>query len=155
MHSYVAKACSNEDCTDTNQRIRYGSKTLDLQVRPETFRHEIYTSDGDSTARIEFAALVSHEAHIKTAESKSEGDKTGEDAALATLKQSLAFMAKEKEARKYVEAIIRRPIRPVLLLSQIHNHPIFQLSPHPTIPFDAIATTHCTSQLASLFLAFS
>lgn len=85
------------------QRIRYGSKTLDLNVRPETFRHEIYSASKEgSSGDGAFTALVSHEAHVKAAEKKTEADSAGADAALATLKQSLASMAKDKEARKYV-----------------------------------------------------
>lgn len=82
------------------QRIRYGSKTLDLNVKPETFRHEIYSTNKDSDNQGAFAALVSHEAHVKTVEQKDTKDAAGADAALAALKQSLASMAKEKEARK-------------------------------------------------------
>ena len=73
---------------------------LDLNVRPETFRHEIYSANKESAGNVDFAALVSHQAHIKTAEDKSGNDNADADAALATLKQSLASMAKEKEARK-------------------------------------------------------
>ncbi|KAF1353793.1 hypothetical protein BDV97DRAFT_124000 [Delphinella strobiligena] len=82
-------------------RIRYGSKTLDLNVRPETFRHEIYSAGKEgSSGHGAFTALVSHEAQVKAADKKTEADCAGADAALATLKQSLASMAKDKEARK-------------------------------------------------------
>ena len=75
---------------------------LDLNVRPETFRYEIYSAGKESGDRVAFEALVSHEARVKTAEVKGENETAGADAALAALKQSLASMAKEKEARKYV-----------------------------------------------------
>lgn len=84
------------------QRIRYGSKTLDLSVRPETFRHEIYSADKSSAADLAFTALVSHQAEVKSPDKKVEDDTAGPDAALAMLKQSLASAAQEKEARKYV-----------------------------------------------------
>lgn len=87
------------------QRIRYGTKMLDLHVRPETFRHEIYsTGTKDSASDLGFSALVSHEAHVKTADTKAK-DHTM-DADVAALKESLASMAKEKEARKYVDTAL-------------------------------------------------
>jgi len=78
---------------------------LDLNVRPDTFRREIYSANQKSSGNVAFAALVSHQAHIKTTEHK---DNASNDAALATLKQSLASMAKEKEARRWVMTKRRR-----------------------------------------------
>lgn len=82
---------------------------LDLNVRPDTFRHEIYSANQKSSGNVAFAALVSHQAHIKTTEHKEQQkDNASNDAALATLKQSLASMAKEKEARRWVTTKRRR-----------------------------------------------
>lgn len=71
-------------------------------MRPETFRHEIYSAASDSPGQLDFTALVAHDAHVKTSDHKQAQEASGEDTALAALKQSLASMAKEKEARKYV-----------------------------------------------------
>lgn len=81
---------------------------LDLNVRPDTFRREIYSANQKSSGNVAFAALVSHQAHIKTTEHKEHKDNASNDAALATLKQSLASMAKEKEARRWVTTKRRR-----------------------------------------------
>lgn len=82
------------------QKIRYGAKLLELNVRPETFRHEIYSTDG-SKDQLGFAAFVSHHAELKMpAEKKAQEDGLGAEAALEALKHSLASMAKEKEERK-------------------------------------------------------
>lgn len=75
---------------------------MDLNVRPETFRHEIYSADQSSATDLSFAALVSHQAEVRPEDKKVESDTAGSDAALAMLKQSLASAAQEKEARKYV-----------------------------------------------------
>lgn len=81
-------------------KIRYGAKLLELNVRPETFRHEIYSTDG-SKDQLGFAAFVSHHAELKMpAEKKAQEDGLGAEAALEALKHSLASMAKEKEERK-------------------------------------------------------
>ncbi|KAL1296582.1 hypothetical protein AAFC00_000079 [Neodothiora populina] len=81
-------------------KLRYGSKTLNLNVRPETFRHEIYEANKARTGSLDFSTLVSYEAHVKPTEQKSESSAAGADAALAALKESLASMAQQKEARK-------------------------------------------------------
>jgi len=73
---------------------------LELNVRPETFRHEIYSTD-DSSNQLDFAAFVSHHAELRVpVEKKAQEDSAGAEAALETLKQSLASMAKQKEERK-------------------------------------------------------
>jgi RNA polymerase II elongation factor ELL len=82
------------------QKIRYGAKLLELNVRPETFRHEIY-STGDSSHQLAFTTFVSHHAELKVpVEKKAPEDNAGAEAALEALKQSLASMAKQKEERK-------------------------------------------------------
>ncbi|GAB7354014.1 hypothetical protein MBLNU459_g4604t1 [Dothideomycetes sp. NU459] len=81
-------------------RIRYGSKLLDLNATPETFRHEIYSADAASAADLTFTGLVSYKAEIRAADKKADDAAAGSDAALAMLKQSLASAAQEKEARK-------------------------------------------------------
>jgi RNA polymerase II elongation factor ELL len=81
------------------QKIRYGAKLLELNVRPETFRHEIY-STGDSH-QLAFTTFVSHHAELRApVEKKAPEDNAGAEAALEALKQSLASMAKQKEERK-------------------------------------------------------
>ncbi|KAG9558768.1 hypothetical protein KCU71_g7138, partial [Aureobasidium melanogenum] len=81
-------------------KIRYGAKLLELNVRPETFRHEIYSTD-DNSNQLDFAAFVSHHAELRVpVEKKAQEDSAGAEAALETLKQSLASMAKQKEERK-------------------------------------------------------
>ncbi|KAH0306171.1 hypothetical protein KCU71_g9602, partial [Aureobasidium melanogenum] len=81
-------------------KIRYGAKLLELNVRPETFRHEIYSTD-DNSNHLDFAAFVSHHAELRVPmEKKVQEDSAGAEAALETLKQSLASMAKQKEERK-------------------------------------------------------
>jgi RNA polymerase II elongation factor ELL len=73
---------------------------LELNVRPETFRHEIY-STGDSSHQLAFTTFVSHHAELKVpVEKKAPEDNAGAEAALEALKQSLASMAKQKEERK-------------------------------------------------------
>lgn len=82
------------------QKIRCGPKLLDLNVKPETFRHEIYSAD-DSTDALGFTAFVSHHAELRLpVEKKPQENCAGADAALEALKQSLASMAKQKEERK-------------------------------------------------------
>lgn len=82
------------------QKIRYGAKLLELNVRPETFRHEIYSAD-DNSNDLDFAAFVSHHAELRVpVEKKVQEDSAGAEAALEALKQSLASMAKQKEERK-------------------------------------------------------
>jgi RNA polymerase II elongation factor ELL len=82
------------------QKIRYGAKLLELNVRPETFRLEIYSTD-DSSDQLGFTTFVSHNAELRVpAERKTQQDNAGAEAALEALKQSLASMAKQKEDRK-------------------------------------------------------
>lgn len=69
---------------------------LELNVKPETFRHEIYSADG-SNGQLGFAAFVSHNAELRLPTEKRHQE---DDAALEALKQSLASMAKQKEERK-------------------------------------------------------
>jgi len=81
-------------------KIRYGAKLLELNVRPETFRLEIY-STGDSSDQLGFTTFVSHHAELRVpVEKKAQQDSAGAEAALEALKQSLASMAKQKEDRK-------------------------------------------------------
>ncbi|KAI5246978.1 hypothetical protein E4T43_02436 [Aureobasidium subglaciale] len=81
-------------------KIRYGAKLLDLNVRPETFRREIYSTD-DSADRLGFSAFVSHHAEPRIlVEKKVQEDGGVADAAVENLRQSLASMAKQKEERK-------------------------------------------------------
>ncbi|KEQ67244.1 uncharacterized protein M437DRAFT_35922 [Aureobasidium melanogenum CBS 110374] len=81
-------------------KIRYGAKLLELNVRPETFRHEIYSTN-DNNNHLDFTAFVSHHAELRVpVEKKAQEDSAGAEAALETLKQSLASMAKQKEERK-------------------------------------------------------
>jgi RNA polymerase II elongation factor ELL len=83
------------------QKIRYGAKLLELNVKPETFRHEIYSATDDSSNNLGFTAFVSHNAELRLpVEKKTQADTADADAALATLKQSLASMAKQKEERE-------------------------------------------------------
>lgn len=82
------------------QKIRYGAKLLELNVRPETFRHEIYSTD-DGSDQLGFTAFVSHHAELRApVEKRTQEDSAGAEAALEALKQSLASMAKQKEERK-------------------------------------------------------
>lgn len=73
---------------------------MELNVRPETFRHEIYSAN-NSEDKLDFTAFVSHNAELRIpVEKRAEEDNAGADAALEALKQSLASMAKQKEERK-------------------------------------------------------
>ncbi|KAI5209426.1 hypothetical protein E4T39_00870 [Aureobasidium subglaciale] len=81
-------------------KIRYGAKLLELNVRPETFRREIYSAE-DSTEQLGFSAFVSHHAELRLpVEKKVQEDGVVADAAVENLRQSLASMAKQKEERK-------------------------------------------------------
>ena len=73
---------------------------MELNVRPETFRHEIYSANNPED-KLDFTAFVSHNAELRIpVEKRAEEDNAGADAALEALKQSLASMAKQKEERK-------------------------------------------------------
>jgi len=80
------------------QKLKYGTKTVQLAVSPETVQHEIYQSSG-SSPDLTFKGAVTQIATLKASEPSSD-DAAGTDAALANLRQSLASFAQEKEAKK-------------------------------------------------------
>ncbi|GAB7341963.1 hypothetical protein MBLNU457_g0263t1 [Dothideomycetes sp. NU457] len=84
--------------TGKTLKLKYGTKTVQLAVSPETFQHEIYQSSG-SSSDLTFKGAVTQIATLKASEPSSD-DAAGTDAALANLKQSLASFAQEKEAKK-------------------------------------------------------
>ncbi|PSK51794.1 RNA polymerase II elongation factor ell1 [Elsinoe australis] len=79
-------------------RIQYGQKSIDLQVEPEKFTHELYTP-ATSEDSLEYTASVTQRASLARY-STAVQDTAGADAALANLKQSLASFAHNKEANQ-------------------------------------------------------
>ena len=65
---------------------------------PETFHHELYSSD-TSSLDLYLSAVIAQQASIKP-EAEVKGSVAGADSALANLKSSLASYAQEKEANK-------------------------------------------------------
>ncbi|GAB7366473.1 hypothetical protein MBLNU230_g8267t1 [Neophaeotheca triangularis] len=76
-------------------KLRLGTKTIDLDLSPDAFRHELYTAS--SLTDFAFDALITHRARVKSAEKEDKGT-AGADAALASLKNNLASFAQEKQA---------------------------------------------------------
>lgn len=85
------------------QRIRFGSRSIDLTIAPDSFRHELYTSSSNSPPTdLTYTSLISHQAEVKSEQQKVENSTTGADAALEALQSSLASIAQEKQAKQYV-----------------------------------------------------
>jgi len=80
------------------QKLKYGTKTVQLAVSQEAFQHEIYQSSA-SSPDLNFKGAVTQIATLKASETATD-DAAGTDAALANLKQSLASFAQEKEAKR-------------------------------------------------------
>jgi hypothetical protein len=74
--------------------LRIGSRSLTLASRPAKLGPEIYRAHDDD--EWEFAGHVSHSLTIQKAEDPS----AGLDEALAVLKNNMASMEKERDARK-------------------------------------------------------
>ncbi|KAK6007169.1 hypothetical protein QM012_006177 [Aureobasidium pullulans] len=135
-------------------KIRYGAKLLELNVRPETFRHEIYSAD-DNSNHLDFAAFVSHHAELRVpVEKKVQEDSAGAEAALEALKQSLASMAKQKEERKTTisgsvtaggknSRYLQPSSRPTSLAQRSASS---SSTPRPTAPTSAPSDPHAQSR---------
>ncbi|KAF2222521.1 hypothetical protein BDZ85DRAFT_129056 [Elsinoe ampelina] len=80
-------------------RIQYGPKSIDLQVEPEKFTHELYTND-PSHDSLEYIASVTQRASLTQSSSIMAQDTAGTDNALAALKQNLASVAHDKQANQ-------------------------------------------------------
>lgn len=83
--------------TSALQKLRLGSKTINLDLSPNAFKHELYSASSSSLSEFAFDALVTHRARVKSAEKEDKGT-AGADAALASLKSNLASFAQEKQA---------------------------------------------------------
>lgn len=79
-----------------SQVIRFGSKTYPLKASPERHVHDIYKRGADASTDLTYAGSVTHSLAGVEAE-KSNPDM---DAALAQLKNNLANIEQEKEARQ-------------------------------------------------------
>ena len=83
------------------QSLQFGSKSIALQVGPESYTHELYTRDEESGDKLSYTATITQRASL----SVPRKDTAGTDAALANLKQSLASFAQDKEAKQYGQSV--------------------------------------------------
>ncbi|KAK3710741.1 hypothetical protein LTR37_010160 [Vermiconidia calcicola] len=101
----LKKASSVKDglrfLTGNTPKLRIGSRTIDLTISADDFRNELFASSaGISSTDFTFASVVSHRAELKAIERASAGDRSGSDAALAALKNSLASYEQEKQSKQ-------------------------------------------------------
>lgn len=88
--------------TVPSQLLKYGDKSHLLQTSSESYRHELYRSngDGDDDDDLEFAGLINHSLAVQ----KAEEVMAGVDTAVEQLKSSMAAISEMKQANKYVVA---------------------------------------------------
>ena len=80
------------------QKLRVGSKHVDLDVFPDAFRNELFTSTANCD--LAFNSIVSHRAEVKVDKTRASQEAEGPDAALLMLQNDLASLKQEKESRQ-------------------------------------------------------
>ncbi|KAF1988537.1 hypothetical protein K402DRAFT_402731 [Aulographum hederae CBS 113979] len=82
------------------QMIRFEGKSLALETHQEKFRHELYFSgDSDSEDEWSFSGLINHNLAVLEPDEAT----AGTDKALETLKNNMAAMEQEREARTPIQ----------------------------------------------------
>ncbi|KAM0720526.1 hypothetical protein Q7P37_004662 [Cladosporium fusiforme] len=77
-------------------KLQLGNRSFDLDISPDVFRNELYTST--SPTDLAFDAVITHRATVAPLPSK-QPDTAGADAALAALQNSMASYQQEKKAK--------------------------------------------------------
>ena len=81
------------------QLIKYDGKSHELHTKPEKFRYELYRENQENEGEPwEFNGLINHSLSIQHVQEAS----AGTDRALEALKNTMASIEQEREARKYV-----------------------------------------------------
>ncbi|KAK5256492.1 hypothetical protein LTR16_003148, partial [Cryomyces antarcticus] len=91
------------------------TRKIELKTTSEPFTHELYRQgDSEQSKEMSFVGLISCKASEKSVEKQSEADTAGQadandavaDAALETLKNTMATLHQEKESRKYEPSVV-------------------------------------------------
>lgn len=105
--------------------LKYDGITQQIHVKPESFRHEIYhrrqveadgeaeAEDGEESEAVwQFTGLVTQSLNVQPVEDVA----AGTDRALETLKNTMASIEQDREARKCVSAFRSHTPVPLVLV---------------------------------------